>query len=312
MGTKPAAATGFAARLGKDLRKNAAIYLMILPAVVYFIIFKYIPIYGATIAFKDYTFAKGIFGSPWVGLKHFKAFLTSFYCVRLIKNTFLLSFNLILFGFPAPIILALLLNELRSDKFKRTVQTITYLPHFVSTVVICGIVVNFCASDGLFNQIAQFFGGKGAGNLLQRPQYFRTIYVLSDIWAGLGWGSIIYLAAIAGIDVEQYEAAIIDGASRFKQILYITLPNILPTISIMLILRMGKVMNVGHEKTLLLYNEATWSVSDIISTYTYREGLVKMNYSSSSAIGLMNSLVNIAFLLLSNWFSNKVSQTGLF
>lgn len=298
--------------LGKDLRQNAAIYLMVLPSVVYYIIFKYIPIYGATIAFKDYTFAKGIFNSPWVGLKHFEAFLTSYYCLRLIRNTFLLSFYSILFGFPAPILLALLLNELRSDKYKRFVQTITYLPHFISTVVICGIIVNFCASDGLFNEIARFFGGSGGGNLLQKPQYFRTIYIASDIWSGIGWGSIIYLAAISGIDMEQYEAAIIDGASRLKQTLYITLPNILPTVSIMLILRMGKIMSVGHEKTLLLYNEATWSASDIISTYTYREGLVKMNYSSSSAIGLMNSLVNILFLLLSNWFSNRFSQTGLF
>ena len=298
-------------RVKKDLRINGAIYVMVLPALVYYIIFHYIPIYGAQIAFRDYHFAKGILGSPWVGFKHFTAFINSFYFVRLVRNTFLLSLYGIIFGFPAPIFLALLLNEVRSAFFKRTVQTITYMPHFISTVVICGILVNFSATGGVVNTILAWFGKEGY-SLLQRPEYFRTIYVASGIWEEVGWGSIIYLAAISGIDQEQYEAAIIDGAGRFKQALYVTLPNILPTISILLILRMGRIMSVGHEKVLLIYNSATWNTSDIISTYIYREGLVKLNYSASSAIGIMNSLINILFLIFANWVSARVSENSLF
>jgi len=298
-------------RIARDLRRNRSIYLMILPAVAYYIIFKYIPIYGASIAFKDYTFNAGILGSPWVGLKHFRNFVESFYFMRLISNTFLLSLYSMLWGFPAPILLALLLNEIRQNSYKRLIQTVTYMPHFISTVVICGILTNFCSSNGLFSRVVELMGGTPF-NLLQRPKFFRTLYIASDIWAGIGWGSIIYLASIAAIDQEQYEAAIIDGAGRYKQAVYVTLPNIMPTVSIMLILRMGRLMNVGYEKVLLLYNEATWAVSDIISTYIYREGLVKMNYSSSSAIGLMNSVINIVFLLASNWFSKRVSENSLF
>lgn len=299
--------------VGRDLKVNKSIYLIAIPMLVYYIVFHYIPMYGITIAFKDYKMVKGIMGSPWCGLKHFEKFITGRYFFRLVRNTFLLSFYNFIFGFPAPIILALLLNEIRTSWFKRTVQTITYMPHFISMVVICGMLNMFCATNGILSDLVAFVTrGRASSNLLIVPEYFRTIYVASGIWSGIGWGSIIYLSAIAGIDQAQYESAIIDGAGRFAQAIYITIPGISSTIIIRLILRLGEMMNVGFEKVFLLYNEATYEVSDIISTYVYREGMENFNYSYSTAVGLFNTVINLVFLLGANWVSARYSETSLF
>lgn len=300
------------AMIRKDIHRNKAIYMIALPMILYYFIFKYIPMYGIQIAFKDYNLIKGISASPWVGFKHFIKFVDSYYFIRVVKNTFLISLYGTLFAFPAPILFALLLNEVRSSKFRRTVQTITYMPHFVSTVVVCGMIHMFCASDGfLGTAMAAVLGGEPK-NLLMNPDYFRTIYILSDIWKNIGWNSILYIAAIMGIDQAQYEAAVIDGAGKFAQALYVTIPGIMPTIIIKLIFRMGEMMDVGFEKVFLLYNEATWSVSDVISTYTYREGLLNMNYSYSAAVSLFNTVINFVLLWCTNFISRKVSETSLF
>lgn len=267
--------------------------------------------YGLIIAFKNYKPTRGIWGSQWVGLLWFKNFFTDIYFWRLLRNTFTLSALSILFGFPAPILLALLLNEIHNSGFKRTVQTITYMPYFISLVVTCSLIKIYCQENGLFSQIAAFFGGTKQ-NFMINPSAFRPIYVISDIWQGIGWNSIIYLAALSGIDQELYEAARIDGANRFQQVLHITIPGILPTIMILFVLRMGGILNVGYEKVLLLYTPNTYEVADVFSTYTYRIGFGEQKYSLSTAVGLFNTMVNIVFLLLTNWVSNRTTQSGLF
>ena len=231
-------------RLMRNFRRYKYIYFMAIPVVIYYIIFMYWPMYGAQIAFKQYAPGKGILGSPWIGLQNFTKFFRSFYLLRILRNTLLISLYGLVFSFPAPILLALLLNELHSNKFKRCVQTVSYLPHFISVMVICGMIIDFTRSDGLINDIVALFGGERQTMLLN-PGLFRSIYVLSDIWQGMGWGSIIYLSALTGIDAEQYEAAVIDGAGRFQKMLHVTLPGIAPTIVIMLIMRVGQMMNVG-------------------------------------------------------------------
>ena len=296
--------------LGKDLRKNKWLYLIALPAVLYFLVYCYYPMYGAVIAFKNFSPAEGILGSPWVGFKYFLRFFNGVYFFRLIRNTFLLNFYDLLWGFPASIILALLLNEIRSSLLKRTVQTVTYLPHFISTVVICGMIVDFTSTSGLINNIISSFGGTRA-NLLMDAGLFRTIYVGTNIWQGLGWGSIIYIAALSGIDPSLYEACRIDGGGRFQQMLHISLPGIMPTIVILLILRMGSMMSIGFEKIFLLYNPAIYETSDVISTYVYREGILNASYSYSTAVGLFNSVINFALLIFANRFSRKISDTSL-
>lgn len=300
----------FIFRFTLDIKKNPALYLMLIPVLAFYIIFYYQPMYGAIIAFKDYQPAFGIGGSPWVGLKYFKEFFESYYFQRLITNTFLMSLYNILFGFPAPIILALLLNEVRSAKFKRTVQTVTYLPHFISTVVICGIILDFFSRDGVINQLVSFLGIESRPFMIM-PEWFRTIYVGSNIWQEIGWGSIIYLAALTSIDQEQYEACRIDGGGRFRQMLSVTLPGLAPTIIILLILRVGSMMSIGHEKILLLYNARTFETADVISTFVYRKGLIDMSFSYSSAIGLFNSAINLILLTTVNWISRKFSETSL-
>lgn len=296
--------------IAKDFLANKYIYMLLLPVVIYYIIFHYGPMYGAVIAFKEFVPAKGVFDSPWVGFEHFKSFFNSFYFVRILKNTVLLSVYSILFEFPAPIILALLLNEIKSSTFKRTVQTVTYIPHFISVMVICGIIVDFTSRYGLINDIIVWLGGERS-NLLMRPEAFRTLYITTDIWQGIGWGTIIYLAALSSVDAEQYEAATIDGAGRWKQMLHVTLPGIAPTIVIMFILRMGKVMNVGFEKIILLYNPTTYETADVISSFVYRKGLLEFSYSYSAAVGLFNSVINFAFLIMTNKLSKKVNETSL-
>lgn len=302
--------------LARDWNLNKWKYLMILPVLIYLAFFCYKPMYGLIIAFKDYKITRGIGGSSWSSpwYKWFANFLTDPYFPRLIKNTFLLSGLTILFSFPAPILLALMINEVRNNLFKRTVQTITYMPYFISMVVLCAMINVYCKQDGLFSQIAVFFGGT-AQNYLANSKYFRLIYVLSDIWQRIGWDSIIYLAALSSIDQEQYEAARVDGANRLQQMLHITLPGLMPTITILFILRMGGILNVGYEKVLLLYNPSTYEVADVISTYTYRLSFPTSGspmYSKSTAIGLFNTLVNVVFLILTNAISKKTSENSLF
>lgn len=302
--------TSFVLRVKRDFQKNKELYLIILPVIIFYLVFHYKPMYGALIAFKDYTPGKGISGSEWVGFANFIRFFKSPFCFRLIKNTIVLSFYSLIFGFPAPIILALLLNEVHHTKFKKITQTATYLPHFISLVVVTGMIVNFSMNSGLFNDIIEFFGGTRSA-LLQRAELFRPIYVVSGIWQEVGWGSIIYLSALAGVDRELYEAAMIDGAGKLKQLIHVTLPGIAPTITIMLILKIGSLMSLGYEKTILLYNAATYETADIISSYVYRVGLLEQDWSYSTAIGLLNSIVNFLLLIIANRLSKKCSETSL-
>lgn len=288
----------------KDMKKNYSVYLLVIPVLAYFIIFNYAPMYGAVIAFKRYSPAMGILGSPWAGLTYFKQFLESAYFVNVMKNTLLISAYSIVFCFPAPVILALMLNEVRASWFKKSVQTLSYLPHFISMVVICGLIRNFVASDGLINQVGQIFGMEST-NLLMKKEYFRSIYIISDIWQNIGWDSIIFLAALAGVDSELYDAAVVDGAGRWKQTLHVTLPGIMPTVIVMLILRIGNILSVNGEKVILLYNELTMDTADVIGSFTYRKGLLEQNYSYSTAVGLFMSIINFIFITVANRLSKK-------
>ncbi len=298
----------------RDFIRNRALYLLVLPVVVFYVLFCYVPMFGVMIAFKDYSPIKGILASPWTsqgGLKYFIEFFTSPVFARLLRNTVLLSLYNLALSFPLPIAFALMLNELPYPRFKRAVQTISYFPHFISLVVVCGMLTQFCLSDGMFNAVRGLFGLTEV-SLLQDPKYYRTIYIGSGIWQQMGWNSIIYLAAIAGIDSQLYEAAALDGAGRFSRIVHITLPGIRPTIVILFIMQVGKLMSLGYEKTILLYNPATYEVSDIISSYVYRRGLVELNWSFSSAVGLFNSVVNFALVYLVNLLSGKLTDSSLF
>lgn len=297
-------------RLKRDFQKNRSLYFMIIPVVLFYILFHYKTMYGAIIAFYNYRPARGLEGSKWVGLDHFIYFFKSPFFMRTLKNTLAISLLNLLFAFPAPIALALLLNEVKNKYFKKVVQTVTYLPHFISSVIICGMLTSFCLSTGLFNDIIEFFGGERIP-LLQGTQYYRTIYIASDIWQTIGWSSIIYLAALSGVDKNLYEAAQLDGANKWKQTWNITLPSILPTIMIQLILRIGTLMSVGYEKTLLIYNPTNYAVSDIISTYNFRMGLELGDWSYATAIGLFNSVVNCILLVMSNKLSKKYTENSL-
>ncbi|NQX63335.1 ABC transporter permease [Paenibacillus qinlingensis] len=298
-------------RLTSDISKNKVIYLMVLPVVLFYVIFKYFPMYGAVIAFKDFTPMKGILGSQWVGLKNFHDFFTSFYFWRVLRNTFLISFYHLFFGFPAPILLAILLNEVRQAVFKRLVQTVSYLPHFISLVVICGLIIDFTNRGGIIQSIVAYFGGE-QGSLLGSARNFRSVYVTSSIWQEIGWSSIIYLAALSGINPELYEAAKVDGAGRFRQIFNITLPSLIPTIMILLILRIGGMMEVGFEKIILLYNPNTYETADVISSFVYRMGLSSGNdYSYTTAVGLFESAINFVLIISANWLSRRYSGNRL-
>lgn len=294
----------------KDFKINKVLYLMLLPVVAYYIIFHYKPMYGAIIAFKDFSPAKGIMGSPWAGLKHFHEFFTDFYFLRILKNTLVISISSLVFSFPAPIILALLINELKSKWFSRTVQTISYMPHFISLVVICGMIKQFTSDTGVITYLLSLFGFERV-TMLSQPELFVPVYVASGIWQEIGWGAIIYLASLAGIDQELYEASRIDGAGRWRQTVHITLPGIAPTIIILLILRMGSILSVGFEKIILLYNAGVYETADVISSYVYRKGLQEFNWSFSSAVGLFNSVINFLMIVFANWLSRRVNETSL-
>ena len=298
----------------KSLTKYWQLYLLLIPVIAYYIIFKYVPMAGAQIAFRNFKFNKGIWGSPWIGLKNFDRFFSSSQSFTMIWNTLVIGFLSIIFCFPFPIILALLINEIKSNRFKNTVKTITYAPHFVSTIVVVGMMTAMCSpSTGVINTIMLKLGiWKEPLYLMGRAQYFRPMYIISAIWKDCGWNAIIFISALAAIDVSLYEAAEVDGANRWQQLIKITLPSIVPTIVIMLILESGKVLNVGFEKAYAMQNDLNLSVSEVISTYTYKIGLEKMDYDYATAIGLFNSVVSFAMLMIVNFISKRVSETSLF
>ena len=303
-------AQSYGRMLLKDLTRNKYIYIMALPVLLYYFLFCYQPMYGAIIAFKEFSPGRGIMGSPWVGIQQFRDFFTGFYFFRVLRNTLVINVYDLVFGFPAPIILALLLNEIRQNKFKRLVQTVTYLPHFISIMVICGLIIDFTNSTGLVNDIIVFFGGT-RNSLLLDPKMFRTIFISTGVWQGVGWGTIIYLSAMTAIDPQLYEASSIDGAGHLRQIWSITIPGIIPTVTILLILRIGQMMNVGFEKVILLYNPNTYETADVISSFVYRKGLQEFSYSFSTAVGLFNSVINFTLLISANWVSSKISENSL-
>ena len=287
------------------------LYSLLIPGVVFIFIFCYVPMYGAQIAFRDFSFRKGYWGSEWVGMKHFARYVTSSNFWPLMGNTLGISVYSIVVGFPIPVILALLMNEVRSKYFKKGVQTIVYMPHFISAVVVVSLInAMLSPSNGLFNQIIQMFGGDPV-HFMAEPKYFKTVYVLSDIWQTAGYGSIVYLAALTSIDPSLYEAATVDGASKWKKLLHITLPCILPTIMTMLILRMGSIFTVGYEKIMLMYNPATYETADVISTYVYRRAFEGGEYSFSAAVGLFNSVINFIVIIVFNKISKRVSEVSL-
>ncbi len=302
---------GAAAALKKEWNENYELYIMLLPVLAFYIIFMYVPMYGVLMAFQDYIPTRGIIGSEWIGFKNFETFFSSQDFWRLVKNTLSISLSSLAFMFPAPIILALLINEVRSKWFAKTVQTISYMPHFISLVVTSALIREFTADTGIINSIAQIFGYSGK-TMLSQPNLFVPVYIGSDIWQEIGWNSIIYLAALSAIDEQLYEAAKIDGAGRLAQTWHVTLPGILPTIIILFIMRMGSLLSVGYEKVMLLYNEGIYSTADIISTYVYRLGFEMSDFGLSTAVGLFNSVINVILIVISNQICKKASGSSLF
>ncbi|RXZ80458.1 sugar ABC transporter permease [Paenibacillaceae bacterium] len=284
---------------------------MVLPGFLTILVFAYFPMYGILIAFKNYNAVKGVWGSTWVGLKYFEAFFRDPMGLRLLRNTFLLGVYSLFWTFPAPIILALLLNELKSKRFKKLVQTVSYFPHFISVVIVAGMIKVYLSRDGLINDIYSFFGGTAISFLLE-PEWFRSIFISSSIWQGVGFGAIIYLAAMSGIDPTLYDVAEVDGAGRWKKVVHITWPSIKPTTIILLIFAMGGVLGTDFQKVILLYNPQTYEVADVIGSYVYRQGIEGAQYAYTTAIGLFMSVISFAILYITNWLSRKVSETSLF
>lgn len=309
----------FRRELARSLRKNWALYLLVIPALLYFIIFLYWPMYGVVIAFKDFSPSKGILGSPWASVrgtqnvfKHFNNFFSSIHFHRTLRNTILISLYTLAVGFPIPLFLSILINELQNKRFKQFVQTVTYLPHFISTIVLCGMLWIFMRYDtGLFN-ILRAKMGMPSINFLNEGAYFKSIYVWSGIWQNAGWGTIIYMATLSSLDTQMYEAAMIDGASRVQTVWYITLPCLMPTAIMLLILDCGSFMSVGFEKVFALQTDLTLEQSDVISTLVYRKGIQETSYSFSAAVGLFNSVINCTLLLTVNFISRKAANISLF
>lgn len=297
--------------LGERLRRSWQLYILLLPAVAGLLLFSYVPMYGIQLAFRDYNPMDGIIGSPWVGLDHFVRFFNSPQFKSLLVNTLAISFYSLIVGFPIPIILALGLNHVISLRFKKTVQTVTYAPYFISTVVLVGILNIFLSTDGgLINILVKFFGGDPI-LFMGQEKFWRHIYVWSGIWQSMGWNAVIYIAALSGVSQEMHEAAIIDGATKLQRVCYIDFPTILPTIVITLILSCGSVMGVGFEKAYLMQNPLNLGVSEVISTYIYKIGLINAEYGFSTAVGLFNSLVNCIVLLSVNQVARRMSKTSL-
>ncbi|MFY9296749.1 MAG: ABC transporter permease subunit [Caldicoprobacterales bacterium] len=298
-------------RLWKNIKKDRYLLVLVAPVIIYYFIFNYIPMYGAIIAFKDFSPGDSILFSKWVGLKWFREFFRSVYFGRLISNTFILSGLSLIFSFPVPIIFALLLNEVKRKHLKRVVQTVSYLPHFISLVVMVGIMSNFLSpSDGIINNFLRRLGMEPI-NFMGEPAWFRPLYIGSGIWQSFGWNSIIYMAALTSIDPQLYEAARIDGCNRWQEMRHITIPGLMPTAIMLLILALGNLMNVGFEKIILMYSPATYNVADVISTYVYRRGILSAQYSFGAAVGLFNSIINFILLITVNKISRRYTQIGL-
>ena len=297
-------------KLKLDLKNHWQVYLMAIPVIAYFLVFNYAPMVGIVMAFQKYQISKGILGSRWIGLANFTRFFNGPYFWRTLRNTLLLSIYGLIFSFPLPIIFALCLNEVRNTKFKKVVQTISYLPYFISIVVVVSILFDFSKSNGILTQLANFFGWSG-GALISSNKWFRTLYIGSNLWQHLGYNSIIFISALAAIDPTLYEAAKIDGANRWQQTLHVTLPGIASTIVVLLILRLGQIMSGGYEKTILMYSPATYETGDVIGSYVYRIGMEDADYSFSTAVNLFNSVVNLIILFISNTISRKVNDTSL-
>ncbi len=302
--------TSFMSAWTKNYKAYKYIYWMLIPVLLYYTVFHYFPMFGAIIAFQDYKPAFGFFESEWVGLENFIKFFESPYAWRVIRNTLSINIAQILFGFPAPILLALMINEVRVKVFKVSVQTASYMPYFISMVVVCGLLADFSNSNGIFGSLATYFGMEPT-NLLSVPEYFQPIYVISGIWQNVGWGSIIYLATLSNVDPCLHEAAAIDGAGRLRRIIHISFPALLPVIIIQLIMRMGNILTQGFEKVILLYNPLTYETADIISSFLYREGLLRADYSYGAAVGIFNSVVNIIILITVNKTFRKTSGESL-
>nr|WP_318703392.1 ABC transporter permease subunit [uncultured Acetatifactor sp.] len=295
----------------KSIWRKWQLYLMILPALLYVILFNYKPMYGLIIAFKDYSFRQGILGSPWVGFQQFERLFSSYWFPIILKNTLTLSVLALILGFPASVIIALMLNEVINNRVRKSIQTILFAPHFISTVVVCGMLTLFLSpSSGIINKVIEFFTGNTIF-FMQGTTWFKWIYVLSGIWQEAGWGSIIYFAALASVDKEILEAAQMDGASRFQRIIHVNLPALVPTMIIVFILNCGSLLGIGYEKVYLLQNETNLMASEVISTYVYKVGLENNSYSFSTAVGLFNSVVNCIILVAANLISRKASDTSL-
>ena len=301
----------FFSRAKRDLRVHRSVYIMLLPVLAYYIIFAYVPMYGAIIAFQDYAPIKGIVGSSWVGFRHFIDFFESPYFIRVLRNTLVISISVMLVSFPASIILALMMNELRQIWFKKITQTISYIPHFISMVVVAGMIKSFTSDTGFINIFLTNLGLISGESMLTVPEYFLPIYVISDVWQNVGWDTIIYLAALAAVNNELYEAARIDGAGKLRQLFAITLPSIAPTIVMLLVLRIGSLMSLGYEKIILLYNELTYETSDVISSFVYRKGLLEADYSFSTAVGLFNSVINFILVVTAKGVSRKLNGSSI-
>lgn len=292
------------------IRRDRYLIMMVTAPLLFFVVFRYIPMGGNIIAFKDYIPSLGFWGSDWVGLQWFREFLSSAYFLRLFRNTLLLSVYSLLWSFPVPILFALLLNELKDGVYKRTVQTVSYLPHFISLTIIVGILMDIVAFDGVFNRLTALFGAEPVDYMMKNGA-FRTLYITSGIWQSFGYNSIVYLAAISGVDPNLYEAASVDGARRWHKMRHVTLPCILPTAIILLIMNCGRMLSVGSEKILLMYSPAIYEVSDVFSTYVYRRGILGSDFSFATAVGLFESVVNVILLTTVNRISRRVSETSL-
>lgn len=294
------------------LSRNKAFYLLLIPGLCYFILFQYIPMYGALIAFQNFSPVKGFLGSQWVGMKNFMDFFSHPSFSLVLKNTLIISFYKLIFGFPAPVIFALLLNEVKNTFFKRSIQTITYLPHFLSWIVVAGLMSTILSpSTGVINTVLKSIGIPSI-YFMADPKYFRSVLVASDIWKEIGWGSIIYIAAISNINAEMYEAAVVDGANKWKQMIHITIPSILPTVIIMLILRVGNILNAGFEQIFIMYSPNVYNVSDIIDTFVYRMGLEQVKFSFATAVGLFKSVIGLLLIMGTNKIAKMIdSESGI-
>lgn len=298
-------------RCWKMIESNYDLYLMLIPMLLVFYLFSYRPMTGLLIAFKDYSPFRGVWESEWVGLQYFKEFFASAFAGRVIRNTLMISFSLLIFGFPAPILLALLLNEVKNERFRKLVQTVSYIPHFISIVVICSMATNFLApTTGIVNLILKKLGFESV-YFLADPKLFLPIYVIVEIWRTMGYNSIVYIAGLTSIPQDLYEAAEVDGAGRLQKILHVTIPGLLPTIMVMLLVQLGNILNVGYEMIILLYNPSIYETADIINTYVYRSGIMEGRYDYATAIGLLNSVVSLIMVVGANRISKKLTETSL-